>query len=671
MLQKFTRKSLPAASGKRTPANVLLSLKCFAVALAMLGLANTAAAQTYCASTGTSNIYYIIDFTTTGGTTNISNTGTNYATNGYGDYTAMAVTAAQGSTFSVASTAYLFTYKWGIWIDWNQDGDFDDTGESVYSYVASTGLISITTTITVPAAATAGSKRMRVKVLRDWVTDPLSPCGSNYTETEDYTVIVTSSSCNGAPNAGTANAAATTVACNATTSLSLTGNTAGTGITYQWQYNTSGTWINFGTNAATQTTPPITQSTQFRCRVTCTNPGGSTTNSAPVTVGVIPIPVNIGNDTTICPGITYTLNAGNPGAAYSWNTGATTQSITVNTAGSYSVLVTNAQGCTGSDAINITPGVAPVNNLPAVTNLCFGETASLNAGNTGSTFLWTPGNATTQFINVTAGGIYSVKIRSVHGCVINSSTNVTIRPLPVPSLGNDTSICEGAQITLNAGNPGYSYLWNTSATTQTIPVTDSGTYSVTITTPYNCVLTEAKHVAYLPSPRVEGFNFIPLFYEHLGKVQFSPLNPTNVYSYEWNFGDGSPVSTQVNPMHVYSTAGAYEVSLKVYNGCGDYEVKLPINVDLTTGIVTLGKDAADVALYPNPSNAYITIENKSSDLRMEQIMVFNMLGAVVHHETNIHPDKYRLSVDRLAAGIYTARILTNRGFVVRRFEVVR
>ena len=381
--------------------------------------------------------------------------------------------------------------------------------------------------------------------------------------------------------------------------------------------------------------------------------------------------VNIGNDTTICPGISYTFNAGNPGASYAWNTGATTQSITVNAAGTYSVLVTAANGCANSDAINVTQGVAPVNNLPAITNLCAGETAALNAGNTGSTFLWTPGNATTQFHNVTTAGTYSVRVRSIHGCVINSSTNVIIRPLPVPALGNDTSICEGAQITLNAGNPGYSYLWNTSATTQTVQASDSGMYTVTITSPYNCVLTDNQHVAYLPSPRVEGFNFIPLFYENLGKVKFSPLNPTHVNSYEWDFGDGSPTSTQVNPTHVYSIAGDYEVSLKVYNDCGDYMVKLPINVDLTTGIVTLGKDAANVMLYPNPSREYITIDNKSSDIRMEQIMVFNMLGAVVYHETDIRPDKHQLQVNRLAAGIYTARILTNKGFVIRKFEVIR
>lgn len=399
--------------------------------------------------------------------------------------------------------------------------------------------------------------------------------------------------------------------------------------------------------------------------------GGCESARQGVVATVKPMPaVNLGNDTTICPGITYTFNAGNPGATYAWNTGASTQSINVTTAGIYSVLVTGANGCGNSDAVNISAGIVPVNNLPATTNLCSGETASLNAGNTGSTFLWTPGGATTQFINVTNAGTYSAKIRSIHGCEINSATNVVIRPLPVPHLGNDTSICDGDQIVLDAGNPGYSYLWNTGATSQTVSVSDSGTYSVTVTTPYDCVHSEDKHISYLPSPRVEGFNFIPLFYEDLGKVQFSPLNPTNVNSYEWDFGDGSPTTTQVNPMHIYASGGDYQVTLKVFNGCGDFEISLPINVDITTGIVKLGKDAANVWVYPNPSRNYITIDNKSADIRMEQVTVFNILGAAVY-DRKTDSSKHQLSVSGFASGVYTARIRTDKGWVIRKFEVVR
>lgn len=402
--------------------------------------------------------------------------------------------------------------------------------------------------------------------------------------------------------------------------------------------------------------------------------GGSACESArmPVVATIKTVPVvSLPNDTTICPGISYTFNAGNPGATYAWNTGAATQSITANAAGIYSVSVTLPNGCASSDEISITPGIVPVNNLPAITNLCAGEMATLNAGNAGSSFTWTPGNATTQTINVNTAGTYSVVVKSTTGCKITSTTNLIIRPLPVANLGNDTSICDGAQITLDAGNPGHTYNWNTSATTQTINITDSGTYSVIVTSPYNCILEEDKHIAYLPSPRVEGFNFIPLFYEQLGKVKFSPLNPTNVNSYEWNFGDGTPASVQMNPEHHYASGGNYLVSLKVFNGCGNFEISLPINVDLTTGIVTLGNEAVDVTLYPNPSKDYIIIENKSDNLKMQEVSVFNALGAMVYTHPADNAKTHRLNVTNLASGLYSIRMLTDKGFIIRKFEVIR
>jgi hypothetical protein len=648
----------------------------FCLALALITTTGQSLeAQTYCIPTTYCSLDYVNSFSTTGGSTNITNSGTGCgnSTTGYSNYTTMIHT---GTTGSLVNFSMTINPTWSeavkIWVDWNNNGNLEETGELVFN-PASTypGGSTITGNFTIPAATTSGNKRMRIRLYYANTTYGSCLPEQNDGETEDYTINVLPNACSGAPNGGTTAAASTLVTCNTTTTLSLTGNTSGNGITYQWQYNTTGVWVNFGTNTATQTTPPVVQGTQFRCQVTCTNPGGSSATSAPVTISVIPQTVALGNDTTICPGISYTFNAGNPGASYSWSTGATTQSITTNAAGTYSVTVTYPNGCTGADAITIAPGVVPVNNLPAITNLCAGETATLNAGNTGSTYKWTPGNATTQTINAATPGNYTVAVKSNTGCIINSTTNLIIRPLPVAALGNDTSICDGDQIILSAGNPGYAYNWSTGATTQTINITDSGTYSVVITTPYDCTLEEDKHIAFLPSPRVEGFNFIPLFYEELGKVKFSPLSPTNVNSYLWDFGDGTNTSTQVNPEHSYTSGGNYIVTLSVFNGCGNYEISLPINVDITTGIVKLDNTKADVALYPNPSKDYIIIENKSDDLNMQQVSIFNALGASVYMHQADNGKSHKLNVSGLASGIYSIRILTDKGFVIRKMEVIK
>lgn len=417
------------------------------------------------------------------------------------------------------------------------------------------------------------------------------------------------------------------------------------------------------------TTPALSASTTYYIAAASGTCESSPRTAVVASLRSIPT-VNLGNDTTICPGISYVLNATTTGATYAWNTGASTATITVNAAGSYSVLVT-VNGCSSSDAKVITPGVVPVNNLPATTNLCAGETVTLNAGNTGSTFVWTPGSATTQTINVTAGGNHSVVIKSVNGCKITSTTNVVIRPLPVPALGNDTNICIGDHISLNAGNAGYSFLWNTGATSQIINVSDSGTYSVIVTSPYNCLNKDDIHVAYLPAPYVEGFNFIPLFYEQLGKVKFSPLNPGSVTGYKWDFGDGSPTTTQVNPEHVYAASGDYTVTLTVYNGCSQYTTSLVIHVSLATGVVTLSKDDADVMIYPNPTADMVSIDLKNDKVKMQEVMVFNTLGAVVYQQKVTNSQHHSLSVNGFSSGIYSIRILTDKGFIKRKLVVGR
>ena len=651
--------------------NLQCLISIFFLAFLPIGFCN---AQTYCIPTDLCSFDdYIQSFSTTGGTTNITNNNTGCGGTGYTFYSTMIHSGVPGGTvnYSFTNTPDWPEY-YKIWVDWNADGDFTDLGEEMYA--SSTNITSgaITTgSFVIPPGTASGNKRFRIRC--GYAEAALTPCDPSFIddgETEDYLLFVGSSACSGTPTGGTTNAAATSITCNTTTTLSLTGNTIGTGLTYQWQYNTSGSWVNFGTNATTQTTPNVTQNTQFRCMLTCTNSGGGSSASSPVMVSVINPVLNLGNDTSICPGVSYTFNAGSSGT-YLWSTGATTQSITINAANVYFVKVTFANGCKTSDTIVVTPGIVPINNLVATTNLCNGDTAILNAGNAGSTYLWSPGGAVTQMLHTTSNGNYTVIVKSIDGCKITSNSTIISRPLPVPNLGNDTSICDGATIVLDAGNPGYSYLWNTGATIQSVNASDSGTYSVTTTTPYGCHIAEAEHVAYLPSPRVEGFNFIPQFYAALGQVVFTPLDPTNVMTYEWDFGDSSMVSTEQNPIHTYAIGGSYNVKLRVFNGCGNFQQAQTINVDLTTGTVTIKDQEANVAIFPNPANNNLTIKNFSTDIQMLEVSVFNTLGALVYRSAATSQKQHTLSVSNFASGIYSLRILTNKGYIIRKVEVLK
>jgi hypothetical protein len=144
-----------------------------------------------------------------------------------------------------------------------------------------------------------------------------------------------------------------------------------------------------------------------------------------ITVNALPV-VNLGPDTSICPG-TYMLDAQNPGSTYLWSDNSTAQTLTTSVAGTYSVVVTNAAGCSASDAIVISQFTAPVVSLGPDLTVC--DTACLDAGNPGSSYVWSIGD-TTQISCVTTSGTYMVQINDPNGCDGYDTINVTVTGSP-------------------------------------------------------------------------------------------------------------------------------------------------------------------------------------------------------------------------------------------------
>lgn len=152
----------------------------------------------YCASNTTTSTRYITSFTTTGGTTNINNTASGFSPSGYGAFLAQVVTKQIYGTINFSATFFngSFAYGFNIWVDWNDDLDFNDTGEKVY---ASGALVtSATGSFTIPGTAAIGQHRMRIKA--DASNFNPQPCGTITSgETEDYTIEVTPLPCSGNP----------------------------------------------------------------------------------------------------------------------------------------------------------------------------------------------------------------------------------------------------------------------------------------------------------------------------------------------------------------------------------------------------------------------------------------------------------------------------------------
>ena len=284
---------------------------------------------------------------------------------------------------------------------------------------------------------------------------------------------------------------------------------------------------------------------------------------------------------------------------------------------------------------------------------------------TGTAFITPPLMATkTYYVAATLNGI--------SGCESTRQPVIATIEHPLPDIPlHDTSFCAGYAFSIEAGNTGSSYLWNTGDTTKNIQVADSGIYSVVITSHYHCISKDSIRVTLFPLANVNGFNFIPLFPPNLGTVKFYPIDPVAVNHYEWQLGDGT-VDTTENPVHTYTATGDYIVSLTVYNDCGSITVSQIIHVDLMTGLVTLkSNQAADIILYPNPGKDIITIQSKNAALRMDRISIYNMLGAKVYETSVNSVVKEQVSVSNFPAGTYLLRILTNKNItIIRKFQIV-
>ena len=226
--------------------------------------------------------------------------------------------------------------------------------------------------------------------------------------------------------------------------------------------------------------------------------------TAQVTVNPSPT-VNLGTDISVCLDVTDSviLNADNTGNTILWNDNSTNQTRVVRQSGIYSVNVTNGIGCTVTDTIKVDFHDNPIVNLGADTSVCADQQVLLNAGNPGSRYLWN-NNTTSSTRNITASGVYFVKVTDINNCSTTDSIRINHLVLPTAALGNDISVCKEQtdSITLDAGNVGDTYVWDDNSTYQTRTVFQTGRYNVTVTNNLGCIKKDTIVVNLNPSPIV-------------------------------------------------------------------------------------------------------------------------------------------------------------------------
>ncbi|MEO8147434.1 MAG: T9SS type A sorting domain-containing protein, partial [Bacteroidia bacterium] len=342
---------------------------------------------------------------------------------------------------------------------------------------------------------------------------------------------------------------------------------------------------NWSTGATTQT---ISVNTAGSFIVTVTN-GSGCTGSANVstTVNANPTP-SISGSLSFCSGSSTTLNAGSGYSSYNWSNGATTQTISANTAGTFTVTVTNVNGCTGSVSVTTTVNANLTPSISGSLSFCSGSSTILNAGSGYTSYNWSNG-ATTQTISVNSAGTFTVTVTNANGCSGSASVVTNLNPSPTPSVSGSSSFCAGNSTVLNSGSGFSSYVWSTSATTQTITVNTGGIYTVSVTNVSGCTGSASKTVTVnaLPSVTITGASsFCP--------PGSTPLNAGAGYSaYLWD--DASTSSARS-----VSAAGTYTVTVTNPSGCTASVSKTittgnaaPAQPGLITGATTVCKSSTE------------------------------------------------------------------------------
>lgn len=226
-------------------------------------------AQIYCTPSSTLGGTYIGSFSTTGGSTNITNN-SGYSAGGYGAYTAMTVSQNIGSVINFSAIFEGSDAGFAIWVDWNHNGTFEAIERM---YVSSGYAFDALGSFSVPATALGGNARMRI-VAHHGEAIPSNPCeNATRAEFEDYTVnVVTLTTCSGTPLGGTVSAI-TFSDCGHVGPMSITGATSATGITYQWYSSPDGNAPWTAVVGATGETYQPSDNRYFRRETKCTASG--------------------------------------------------------------------------------------------------------------------------------------------------------------------------------------------------------------------------------------------------------------------------------------------------------------------------------------------------------------------------------------------------------------
>ncbi len=461
----------------------------------------------------------------------------------YSDFTSLHASLRSGQSYPIevqAKNPYQGDQV-KLWMDWNNNGVFDEDAVQLSDH-ESFGLFK--GSLDVPKGAHQGIIRMRVRLAGPGSCEAYGH--TEYGEVEDYSIVI-----------------ADWLTLDPDEGIVAPGDSLIVDVTFDSDGMATGSYsdvVNFITNDLNNSTYAV----DFTLHIT----------DMQLAVSADPSEICLGETTTL-----QTQTSGGSGSyTYSWTSipeGFTSeeQNPVVNPEENTQYIVSVNDGIASlNGAVDVVVHELPTVALGDDQILC-GETSfPLDAGNPGSTYLWSTGEVSQTIV---AGGsgesIFWVDVTNENACMSRDSITIVFAENPVVELHPDTAICHNASISLDAGNPGASYLWSTDETTQTINIMAEDyeygvhTFSVAVSNEYNCMSTDEVEIEILDCTSID---------EWASRLNLSiyPNPSTGVFNISFDSAPGTEVG-----LRIVSIKGAVVYEETDIRVAGSYNKQLDLN----------------------------------------------------------------------------------------------